>query len=166
MRIVNLLLTTTLFALLGSLSSGVLAADQGAIKLTSIAQTEVEVVAKGGKKTLKRTPAEKVVPGTEVIYTTTFENIIDKPAGHIVIDNPIPNDSEYKAGSAFGKNCEILFSVDGGKTFGHAEELKIKGTDGKSRNALPKEYTNIRWTYKGQLAARKSGEVGFRAIIK
>ena len=166
MRIVNLLLTTTLLALLGSLSSVAQAADQGAIKLTSIAQTEEVTVGKGGKKTFKRIPAEKVVPGTDVVYTTTFENISGKPAGHIVIDNPIPNDSEYKAGSAFGKNCEILFSVDGGKKFGHAEELKVKGADGKNRTALPKEYTHIRWTYKGQLAAKKSGEVGFRATIK
>jgi uncharacterized repeat protein (TIGR01451 family) len=166
MRIINLILTSALLVLLGSFSSGAQAAEKGAIKLTSIAQTEVEVTNDKGKKTLKRTSVEKAVPGTEVIYTTTFENIIDKPAEHIVIDNPIPNDSEYKAGSAFGKNCEILFSVDGGKKFGHAEDLKVKGEDGKSRTALPREYTNIRWTYKGQLATKKSGEVGFRAVVK
>jgi uncharacterized repeat protein (TIGR01451 family) len=165
MRIFNLLLTTTLLALLGSFSSGAQAAD-GAIKVTSIAQIEVEVVGQDGKKTLKRTPPDKAIPGTEVIYTTTFENIIKKSVGNIVIDNPIPNDSEYKAGSAFGKDCDILFSVDGGKTFGHAEELKIKDADGKERTPLAKEYTNLRWTYKGQLAAGKSGEVGFRATIK
>lgn len=165
MRISNLLLTVTLFALLGSFSSGAQAAD-GAIKVKSIAQVEVEVTAKDGKKTLKRTLVEKAVPGTEVIYTTTFENVIDKPASNIVINNPIPNDSEYKAGSAFGKDCEILFSVDGGKKFGHAEELKIKDTEGKERTALSREYTHIRWIYKGQLAAGKFSEVGFRAVIK
>ena len=165
MRISSLLLTTTLLALLGSFSSVAQAAD-GAIKITSIAQIEVEVVGKGGKKTLQRTPVAKAVPGTEVIYTNTFENITSKPAGDIVIDNPIPNDSEYKAGSAFGKDCEILFSADGGKKFGHAEELKIKEADGKEHTALAKEYTHIRWTYKKQLAAGRSGEVGFRATIK
>jgi uncharacterized repeat protein (TIGR01451 family) len=165
MRIFNLLLTTTLLALLGSFSSSAQAAGD-AIKATSIAQIEVEVVGKDGKKTFKRTPVDKAVPGTEVIYTNTFENVGNKPAGDIVINNPIPNDSEYKAGSAFGKNCEILFSVDGGKKFGHAEELKIKDADGKERTAMAKEYTHIRWTYKGQLAAGKSGEVGFRATIK
>jgi uncharacterized repeat protein (TIGR01451 family) len=165
MRISRLLLTTTLLALLGSFSSGAQAAG-AAIKVTSIAQIEVEATGKDGKKTLKRTPPDKAIPGTEVIYTTTFENVINKPVGNIVIDNPIPNDSEYKAGSTFGKDCEILFSVDGGKKFGHAEELKIKDADGKEHTALPREYTHIRWTYKGQLAAGKSGEVGFRAAIK
>lgn len=165
MRMFNLLLTATLCALLGSFSLSAQAAD-GAIKLTSIAQIEVEVIDQKGKKTLKRTPVEKVVPGTEVIYTTTFENVGNKPASDIVINNPLPNDSEYKAGSAFGKDSEILFAVDGGKKFGHPEELKIKDADGKERTALPREYTHIRWTYKGQLAVGKSGEVGFRTVVK
>ncbi len=165
MRISRLFLITTLFVTLGSLSLGAQAAD-GAIKVKSIAEIEVEVAGKDGKKALKRAPVEKVVPGTEVIYTTTFENLINKAVSNVVIDNPVPNDSEYKAGSAFGKDCDILFSVDGGKNFAPAEKLKIKGADGKERTALPREYTHIRWIYKGQLAAGKSGEVGFRTVIK
>ena len=165
MHISRLLLITTLLALLGSFSSGAQAAD-AAIKVTSIAQVEVEAIGKDGKKVLKRSAVAKAVPGTEVIYTTTFENLIKKPVGDIVIDNPIPNASEYKAGSAFGQNCDILFSVDGGKTFGHAEDLTVKNADGMMRPALAKDYTHIRWTYKGQLAAGKAGEVGFHAAIK
>jgi uncharacterized repeat protein (TIGR01451 family) len=165
MIISRLLLTATLLALLGSYSTVALAAD-AAIQVTSIAQVEVETVGKDGKKLLKRMPPDMVIPGTEVIYTTTFKNMIKKPVGNIVIDNPVPNDSEYKAGSAFGRDCDILFSVDGGKTFGHAEELTVKDADGKERPALAREYTHIRWTYKVQLAAGKSGEVGFRATIK
>jgi len=164
MRITNLVLTSSLLALLGSFSYSAHAADS-AIKVTSIAQVEAEAIDKKGNKTLKRAPVTKAVPGTEVIYTTTFENTINKPAENIVINNPVPIASEYKAGSAFGKDCEILFSVDG-KKFGHAEELKIKDADGKERTALPKEYTHIRWSYKVPLAAGKSGEVGFRAEIK
>ena len=165
MRMFNLLLTTTLFAMSGSFSLSAHAAD-GAIKVTSIAQIEVEVVDKKGKKTLKRTPVDKAVPGTEVIYTTTFVNLINKPVNDIVINNPIPNNTEYKAGSVFGKDCEILFSADGGKTFGHAEELKVMDAEGKEHTALPGEYTHIRWNYRVPLAAGKSGEVGFRAVIK
>ena len=165
MRNINFLFTAALLALLGSFSPAALA-DNGAIKVTSIAQVEIEAIDKKGKKTIKRAPVTKAVPGTEVIYTTTFENTLKKPADNINIDNPVPNDSEYKGGSAFGKDCEILFSADGGKTFGHAEQLKIKGADGKERAALPKEFTHIRWSYKKQLAPGKSGEVGFRAVVK
>ncbi len=165
MLISRLLFITALLALLGSFSSAAQAAG-AAIKVTSIAQVETETVGPDGKKTLKRGPVAKAIPGTEVIYINTFENLIKKPVGDIVIDNPIPNASEYVAGSAYGKDCDILFSVDGGKSFGHAEDLTVKDADGKTRPALAKDYTNIRWTYKGQLAAGKSGEVGFRAAIK
>lgn len=164
MRIFNLLFTT-LFALLSGLPSLAFAVD-GAIKVTSIAQMEVAVTDKNGKKVFKRTAVDKAVPGNEVIFTTTFKNTIDKPASDIVINNPIPKDTEYKASSAFGKDCEILFSADGGKTYAPSEELKVKGADGKQRIALPNEYTDIRWNHRVPLAAGKSGEVGFRAVIK
>lgn len=162
---ISRLLFLTLIGLLGSASLSALAAED-AIKLTSIAQVEIEVTGKDGKKTLTLAPVEKAVPGTEVIYTTTFENRINKAAENIVISNPIPNHTKYTAGSAFGKDCEIQFSVDGGKSFAVAENLKIKGASGEERTALPKEYTDIRWIYKGKLAPGKSGEVGFRSVIK
>lgn len=165
MRISRLLLTANLLILLSGYSLAVQAAD-GAIKVKSVAKVEVTVVGKDGKKEIKRVSPDKAVPGTVVIFTDTFENVGGKTASGIVINNPIPNDMEYKGGSAFGKDCAIVFSADGGKTFGAAENLKVKGADGKQRNALPSEYTHIRWTYKGQLAAGKSGEVGFRAVIK
>lgn len=165
MRISRLLLISALLALLGGVSLSARAADD-AIKLTSIAQVEVEVTGKDGKKTFALAPVEKAVPGTEVIYTTTFENRINKAASNIVISNPIPEHTKYTAGSAFGKDCEILFSADGGKSFAAAEKLKIKDANGVERTALPKEYTDIRWIYKGQLAPGKSGEVGFRSVIK
>ena len=163
MKISKLLLTTLLITAMSGISLSAHAAD--AIKVTSIAQTETEVVGKNGKKTVALTPVEKAVPGSEVIFTTTFENMLDKAANDISINNAIPDGTTYKAGSAFGKDCEILFSVDG-NFFGFAEEIKIKGEDGKERMALPKEYTHVRWNYKVTLAAGKSSQVGFRALIK
>ena len=165
MRISHLLFATSLFMAIGSFTQPSMAVDS-AIRLTNIAELEIEVLGKDGTKTFKRTPVKKAVPATEVIYTTMFENVADKPVGNIVINNPIPNDSEYRAGSAFGRDCEILFSADGGKIFAKTENLKVKATDGKDRAALPREYTNIRWTYQGQLPPGRSGEVGFRTVIK
>lgn len=164
MRISRLFLTTHLFILLVGFPLGVYAADTP-IKVTSIAEVEVEVD-RNGKKELKRSSPEKALPGTEVIFTNKFENVGSKAAGDIVINNPIPAYTEYKAGSAFGNDCAIVFSADNGRTFATAENLKVKGADGKEHTALPKQYTHIRWTYKGQLAGGKSGEVGFRAVIK
>lgn len=161
MKMTGLLCASAL--LLSVLSLNAQAAT-GAIKVTSLAETDVEVM-KAGKKEMKRMPLTKAVPGTEVILTTRFENVSDKTATAVTINNPIDKALEYKAGSAFGADCEITFSADEGKTFAAAESLKVKAAEGE-RNALPKEYTNVRWLYKGQLAAGKASEVGFRAVIK
>ena len=43
-----------------------------AIELTSIVEQEVTTLDEQGNKIVKRVPAEKVLPGKEVIYTTRF----------------------------------------------------------------------------------------------
>lgn len=136
-----------------------------AIELKSMAEREITVV-KNGKKEIQRAPVDKAVPGDEIIYTTTFKNALNKPAGDIVITNPVPNDSLYKDGSATGKNTAITFSVDGGQTYAAPGKLTVKTADGKTRPALPADYTHLRWTYQGELGAGKAGEVSFRAMIK
>lgn len=157
----------SLLALTGWLAAPVQAApEKGAIEVKNVAEVEVEVKTPDGKVEKKREPVTRATPGTEVIYTTTFTNISNKPANDIVLNNPVPKDTTLVAGSVFGKNTDITYSVDGGKKFDRAENLKVKNAEGKERPALPADYTNMRWSYKGDLAPGKQGEVGFRAVIK
>lgn len=162
----RILTSLTALLLAVSISAHAAPATPGAVEVKNVAEVEVEVVNAQGKKELVRQPVNKAVPGTEVIYTTTFKNLIAKPVGNIAITNPVPNNTTYKAGSATGANTDITFSVDGGKAFAAPDKLKLKDKDGKERSALPTEYTHIRWTYKGELPAGKSGEVSFRTVIK
>jgi len=136
-----------------------------AVEVKSVAEQEVEVVEQG-KQVIKRVPVGQAVPGSEIIYTTTFKNLIDKPVGNIAITNPVPNDMVYKGGSALGANTVITYSVDGGKQYATPDKLTVKTPEGKIRPALASDYTHIRWTYKGELGVGKSGEVSFRAVIK
>ena len=141
-------------------------AAPGAVEVKSVAEVEVDVKTPAGKVEKKREAVKLATPGTTVIYTTQFKNISAKPAGNIVIVNPIPQNTAYVAGSAFGPNSDISFSVDGGKQFAAAEKLITKTKEGRERPALASDYTDIRWTYKGDLAPGKTGEAGFRAVIK
>ena len=79
-----------------------------------------------------------MIPGDEVRYTITFEN--DGPnrsdAGTVVITNPVPENTQYIADSAFGSGTTIQFSVDGGKTFHPANELTVV-RDGAKVPATP-----------------------------
>lgn len=165
MKISRITLAALLSVALGGFSLAAQAAD-GAIKVTSLAEVDVVTVGKDGKKSVKRGPAATTVPGTEVIFSNVFENISTKTASGIVINNPVPNNTAYKGGSAMGKDTIITFSADGGKTFDEESKLTVVGADGKKRAAVAGDYTHIRWAYKGQLPPGKSGDVSFKAVIK
>ncbi|HEY3046243.1 MAG TPA: hypothetical protein VGJ72_02105 [Polaromonas sp.] len=137
----------------------------GNIEFKNIAEVEVEVKAADGKIEKKRSPVQKAIPGTVVIYTSTFKNISAKPAGNININNPVPANTTLVAGSAYGEGMDISYSADGGKTWAAADKVKVKGADGKERPAGISEFTHIRWSLRGEFAPGKQGEAGFRVVV-
>lgn len=137
----------------------------GDIEFRNTAQVQVEVKAADGRTEKKLVPAEKVPPGGEVIYTSTFRNITTRPAANIGIVNPVPANTTLVGGSAWGDNTDITYSADGGKTWASASQVKVPGADGKPRPAGISEFTHIRWTYKGELAPGQQGSVGFRVTV-
>ena len=137
----------------------------GDIEFRNTAEVEVEVKTADGKVGKKKVEAQKVVPGAEVTYTSTYRNIGQRAAGNIAIVNPVPANTTLVGGSAYGENTEIVFSADGGKTWAPANKVKVVGADGKERPAGISEFTHIRWTHKGELAPGKQGVVGFRVVV-
>ena len=160
----NKLLLGAVFASLALLTSPAMAAQQGHLKVTSNVQKMV-IVNKNGKKAYEFKPAAKVLPGETVQYNTFFENISNQPADNINIVNPIPKHLVYLPNSAQGKNTQIVFSVDGGKHYGKAGTLNVRGSDGKLYPAKPSDYTHIQWQYLGNLAPKSRQAVGFRARL-
>jgi uncharacterized repeat protein (TIGR01451 family) len=160
----NTLITALVVVL--HLAAGPALAQSNPILLKNVAETEVEVRNSQGVVEKKRVPVDKAIPGTEVIYTTTFTNNGAKPAGNIVITNPVPANTTYVAGSAFGDNTDVTFSIDSGKTYLPADKLRVRTADGRERAAVPADYTHIRWTYRGELAPARTGTASFRAVIK
>ncbi|MFK7795789.1 MAG: hypothetical protein AB8B89_10615 [Gammaproteobacteria bacterium] len=152
--------------LLASVFSMANANSNNAIAVSSIVELEVVSSDEQGNEIIKRIPAEKVTPGSEVIYTTRFKHNGAEPAADIVISNPIPEHTVYKIDSAKGNDTEMLYSVDGGKSFHQRDQLKVVGKDGSSRVAEAKDYTDIRWTYKGKLQPGDEGAVEFRVVLK
>ncbi len=137
-----------------------------AIELSSIVELEVVMLDEQGNKVVKRVPAEKVTPGSEVIYTTRFKHNGNQPAADIVITNPIPEHTIYKINSALGENTQTVFSVDGGLSFHTPDQLKVIDANGITRMAEAKDYTDIRWTYQGELQPGDEGEIEFRVVLK
>lgn len=136
------------------------------IEVTAVAEIEVSETNAQGEKTVKRTAATSVVPGTEVIYTITARNSGTEVADSIVVTNPVPKQTVYVDGSAFGPDAVISFSVDGGNTYDAAQKLMIKDTTGKPRAATAEDYTHVRWTFQFKLNPGQEADVWYRARVK
>lgn len=143
---------------------GLIASLAADVSLTSASYQEVADNT-GPKGTLKWAPAAKVIPGTKIRYINTIHNNGNEAAQKLVTDNAIPLHMRYVAQSAACENtCKVLYSVDGGKSFGETQNLFVSD-DGKKRLAKPSEYTNIRWTIDA-LGANQSTTVQYEAILK
>lgn len=109
-----------------------LAASDVTLQLT--AQEEITLVDDKGNKTTKLVEPKHVEPGDVVLYTISYNNKGKKPVENIVINDPVPADMTYIAGSARGKGTIIQFSVDG-KNFATADKLMVKDDNGNMRLA-------------------------------
>ncbi len=138
------------------------------ISVSITAEKEV-TVKKDGEKVTKKVTATKIEPGDVIFYTLNYINSGDEAATSAVMDDPIPLGTTYLPGSAFGAGAEIVFSIDGGKTFKKPSLLTYEITlpNGKTekRIASPEEYTHIRWII-NRIDAGAKGRVGFQVRIK
>jgi uncharacterized repeat protein (TIGR01451 family) len=160
------LLTTALAAVLLWVSSmSAQAQEQGYLNVKTVVQKEVVTVNDKGEPEAHLVPAETVVPGENIVITTTFTNIGDKPAENVVITNPIAESLIYVEGSAFGPGTIVQFSVDGGKTFADRESLTVI-EDGVERPANANDFTHIRWVMQQDLAAGAQGVARFSAVLE
>jgi uncharacterized repeat protein (TIGR01451 family) len=132
--------------------------------------SEKEILEKvNGREITKIVPATEIEPGQNMIFRLKYANTGDEKATNVVINNPIPKDTAYLVGSAFGKNSKITFSIDSGQTFKKPSLLKyeVQGPNGKlvTKLASPENYTDIRWIIK-EIIPGAQGEVGFKIKVK
>ena len=142
------------------------AGKQGSIELKMIAEQEIVVENEEGEKELKREPVANIVPGDHVFYTIEYKNIGQEMADQVDIKNPIPIEMEYVSGTADGSEANILFSIDGGKTFDKPENLIVFDEEGNEHLATAKEYTHIRWMITKSVEPGAEGQVTYRAALK
>jgi uncharacterized repeat protein (TIGR01451 family) len=140
-------------------------ATSAAIKMKMIAEVEIKV-SDEGRDLIKLVPADRVVPGDEVIYTVEVRNTGPTAVVAPTLVNPIPAHMRYVADSATGPGAEVSYSADGGHTFEHPENLRVLGPDGQWHAAKPEEYTHIRWQLRSTLKSKSVAFARFRAVVK
>jgi uncharacterized repeat protein (TIGR01451 family) len=146
-----------------SLGSQAFAEDKGCIVLKSIAEVEQPFVNDKGEKSTRLVPASTTVPGVEVVWTVTANNICKQPSDKVTINNAVPQHMTYVANSAVGPGSDITYSLDG-KTFGTPDQLIVQA-NGAGRQARTDEYRHIRWFFKNSLQPGAQAFARFRAVL-
>ena len=139
-------------------------ADRGCIELKTVAEVEETYVDANGNSATRLTPAAKVVPGDEVVWTIVANNVCTTPAGDVAITNPVPEHMRYVGNSAFGPGANIEFSLDGA-AFASAAALTVAEADGSRRAARADEYSAIRWALPRPMGPSESLVVRYRAVV-
>jgi uncharacterized repeat protein (TIGR01451 family) len=140
-----------------------LPAHAAGVQLTNSIFKEVESKTSAGKSETKLVPAAVVVPGDKILFVMGYKNAGAKPAGNVVITNPVPNEVQYVHAEDSG---QPVVSIDGGKTFGNLASLKIKNPDGSIRAARASDVTHVRWQILRTLIPGETGQVSFRGLLK
>ena len=138
----------------------------GDLELETVVEKILEVTAADGQAQTTLVPVATTVRGDEIVYTVIFTNVSEQMVDSIRITNPIPAELRYLADTAFGPGCEILYSVDAGRTYGLPAELFVAAEDGSQRPAEAGDYTHIRWVLKAPLDAGAKGFARFRAVVR
>jgi uncharacterized repeat protein (TIGR01451 family) len=140
-------------------------ATSQALVVKAVAEVETPAV-QGGRDVVKLVPANRLVPGDQVVYTLEIRN-----PGRTAVRNPIvtfavPSHMMYVADSATGPGAEVRYSVGDGQFFDRPENLRVSDADGHARAAKPGEYTYIRWQLKNTLKSKSVAFARFRAVVK
>jgi uncharacterized repeat protein (TIGR01451 family) len=143
--------------------AGDIAADP--ITVTAIAEVETKI-SRNGHDAVKLVPANRVVPGDQVIYTLEIRNTGAAAVPAPSVAYAVPAHMRYVADSAVGPGAEVSYSIDGGRTFDRPENLMVAGPAGQPRPADAADYTHIRWQLKNSLKGNSVAFARFRAVVK
>ena len=159
--------TAVILFFLATLTASVAVAQDGAlVKLKSEVLKETELVNEQGEKEVRLMPVSSAMPGELLTFSISYTNEGDEEATDILLTNPVPENMVYEGESAAGEGSWISYSVNGGVTYGAPDSLSVTGDDGKKRQAVPSDYTHVRWQLIDPVPPGGSGTVSFKASVK
>jgi hypothetical protein len=168
-EIITVRLTVPMGAPIGTVETGVLTAT-GQATLVSDDATDVTVVVAGNLTLTKSVnPLGNQPPGTELTYTTDYQNVGLDQLTTVIIFDPIPTFTQYKVGSeSVGvPPAGIIaitpeFSSDGGASWVY---VPVSGGGGAPAN-FDANVTNIRFVMTGTIAAGQGSATGVSFTVR
>lgn len=102
-----------------------------------------------------------IVPGDRLIFGTDYANSGSEPVTNFNVTNPLPAAVRL----APDADPALTVSVDGGKTWGRLDELRVVAADGTARPATHADVTHVRWVL-ASIAPGEKGRLTYPAIIR
>jgi uncharacterized repeat protein (TIGR01451 family) len=141
------------------------AANKG-VRLDASLEKVVESKGLDGAAHYDLAPGAVSAGGEQFVLTLRFTNTTGTTVDGVRITSAIPARLRYVAGSATGPGGLVLFSVDGGRTFGTEQELAARGGGPESGGAEQTVYTHVRWVLEAPLEVGATGFVRLRAFSR
>lgn len=110
-----------------------------------------------------------VKPGDRLRYRLVGRNDGTGPAQNLVLNQAIPGQMAYITGSVQApKNTQVLFSIDGGKSFTAKPMVKVKQLDGRviDQPAKAEAYSHIRWILGTTVAAKATVTTSYELRVR
>ena len=132
------------------------------LELNSDVFVERQVVRSDGSTTVVLEKPKMVTPGDSLVFIVRYKNVGGTSASNFVVTNPLP------AAVAFTSTSDGLesVSIDGGKSWGMLNTLRVAMADGIIRPARTSDVTHIKWNLNQTLTAGAEGKLIFRGTVK
>jgi uncharacterized repeat protein (TIGR01451 family) len=168
-EVITVRLSVPMGAPIGTVETGVLTAT-GQVTLVSDDATDVTTIVAGNLTLTKSVnPLGNQPPGTELTYTTDYQNVGTDDLTNVVILDPIPTFTQYRVGSesvgvppAGITAVTPEFSDDGGATWTY---VPFSGGGGAPAN-FDANVTNIRFVMTGTIAAGAGSATGVSFTVR
>ena len=141
------------------------AASKG-VRLDALLEKVVESKGPDGAAHYDLAPGVVSAGGEQFVLTLRFTNTTGTTVDGVRITSAIPAGLRYVASSATGPGGLVLFSVDGGRTFGTEQELSARVAGPESGGAEQTVYTHVRWVLAAPLEVGATGFVRLRAFSR
>jgi uncharacterized repeat protein (TIGR01451 family) len=144
---------------------------QPQVKLALAAEKQVVTTDAEGKKVISWEALEgkvTVQPGDVIRYTLNSENAGDKPASDLVVTQPIPQRTAFRADSARANGAQLTYSIDAGQTFSAQPLIEETQPDGsvKMVPAPAEMYTHVQWDYSESLQPLATVRATYEVAVK
>jgi len=145
------------------LFTSLLWAQQGPKLSINIADEKVNITSEE-----QRSGITNYSPGDTILYILTSKNVGDALMTNPVITDPVPAGVSYVENSDEGLDSEVVFSINGGKTY---ETWPLYYSVRNSRGIIVRKkasadlVTHIRWNIQANLEAGESHIAKFMVVV-